>query len=251
MTDLKTDVIYKPKGRAEEYAKWACNLYTGCTHGCTYCYAPGAMRMKRDEFHRDVRPRKDILKRMAKDAAKLAEAGVTDEVMLCFTCDAYAAHIDTSTTRAALLILGEAGLNATVLTKGGMRAERDFDLLKKYGFRFGTSLVFLSEEDTKEWEPHAARAVDRWLAIMRAKKRRIPTWVSLEPVIDTEQTLDTIDWLHPYVDHWKVGKWNHDKRAAAIGWPRFLSDVTAKLDGYGAEYTIKKDLLKAGKGGGA
>ena len=29
--------IYKPKGAAGEYAEYACNLYDGCTHGCTYC----------------------------------------------------------------------------------------------------------------------------------------------------------------------------------------------------------------------
>ena len=30
--------IYKPSGRAAEYAKLACNLYTGCNNGCTYCF---------------------------------------------------------------------------------------------------------------------------------------------------------------------------------------------------------------------
>lgn len=31
-------VIYQPKGAAKEYARWACNLYNGCPHGCEYCY---------------------------------------------------------------------------------------------------------------------------------------------------------------------------------------------------------------------
>jgi len=30
--------IYQPKGKAAEYASWACNLYTGCSNGCDYCY---------------------------------------------------------------------------------------------------------------------------------------------------------------------------------------------------------------------
>lgn len=31
-------LLYQPKGAAGEYAKWALNLYNGCSHGCTYCY---------------------------------------------------------------------------------------------------------------------------------------------------------------------------------------------------------------------
>lgn len=30
--------IYKPKGKAGEYAEWACNLYVGCSNDCDYCY---------------------------------------------------------------------------------------------------------------------------------------------------------------------------------------------------------------------
>jgi DNA repair photolyase len=30
--------IYKPVGKAGEYAKWACNYYLGCSNDCDYCY---------------------------------------------------------------------------------------------------------------------------------------------------------------------------------------------------------------------
>lgn len=30
--------LYQPKGKAGEYAKWACNFYNGCSNGCEYCY---------------------------------------------------------------------------------------------------------------------------------------------------------------------------------------------------------------------
>lgn len=32
------NVIYQPEGPAAEYATWACNLYNGCAHSCSYCY---------------------------------------------------------------------------------------------------------------------------------------------------------------------------------------------------------------------
>lgn len=31
-------MIYQPHGAAGEYAKWAINLYHGCSNGCIYCY---------------------------------------------------------------------------------------------------------------------------------------------------------------------------------------------------------------------
>lgn len=35
---IKGTLIYQPKGPAGEYAKWAINLYNGCSNGCEYCY---------------------------------------------------------------------------------------------------------------------------------------------------------------------------------------------------------------------
>ena len=53
-------IIYEPKGRAREYALWAANIYSGCVHGCRYCFAPDAIRRERTDFHKNVLPRKNI-----------------------------------------------------------------------------------------------------------------------------------------------------------------------------------------------
>lgn len=37
-TPVKGALIYQPQGAAGEYARWAVNLYNGCSNGCTYCY---------------------------------------------------------------------------------------------------------------------------------------------------------------------------------------------------------------------
>lgn len=31
-------ILSRPQGNAEEYGRWAVNLYKGCSHGCLYCY---------------------------------------------------------------------------------------------------------------------------------------------------------------------------------------------------------------------
>lgn len=38
MKTFKGKAIYNPSGKAAEYAKWACNFYTGCSNDCDYCY---------------------------------------------------------------------------------------------------------------------------------------------------------------------------------------------------------------------
>ena len=37
-TPVNGALIYQPQGAAGKYAKWAINLYHGCSNGCTYCY---------------------------------------------------------------------------------------------------------------------------------------------------------------------------------------------------------------------
>lgn len=147
-------VIYEPRGRAREYAALAANLYAGCEHGCVYCYAPSAVRRARDDFHGAVKPRKNILAGLEKDAERLA--GSKDRVLLSFTTDPYQPiEEELGITREAIKILHRHGLHVEILTKGGTRAARDFDLLMP-GDAFATTLTFLDEDKSREWEPKAA-----------------------------------------------------------------------------------------------
>lgn len=135
-------VIYEPKGKALEYCERAANLYRGCGHGCLYCYAPGALRMKHGALH-NPKPRPGVLTALAKDAPKHAGR----ECLLCFTTDPYHPASD-DTTREAIRILQASGCRVTILTKGGKRSERDFDLLRPGVDRYGASLTLISPTDS-------------------------------------------------------------------------------------------------------
>ncbi len=80
----------------------------------------------------------------------------------------------------------------------------------------------------------------RIAAIKAAHEMGIRTWVSLEPVIDPDQALELIEQIHPFVDHWKVGKLNYKK--LNVNWLKFREEVTSLLVSKGADYYLKKSL---------
>ncbi len=230
--------IYKPEGRAKEYSDLAVNLYNGCEHGCLYCYARKLTNKSYEEFKKAV-PRKNILFLLSKEAKYYSNKSV----LLCFMCDPYQpSELKYCITRQAIQILHSYNVKVNILTKGGARSIRDFDLLRD-GDKYGVTLTFISEEDSKKYEPEAALPEERLYALKEAHKRGIFTWVSLEPVIDKVQTLELIDISKDYVDEFKVGKLNHDRKAELINWREFGFAVIKKLEKYNKRYYIKKDLL--------
>ena len=233
-------MIYEPRGRAREYAPLAANLYSGCSHGCKYCYAPAATFKQKDNFHSVVKPRKRALEELEQDAAKLGHSG--KRVLLSFTTDPYQPLDEKlGLTRRAIQILHRHGLKVEILTKGGTRAARDFDLLGS-GDAFASTLTFLDCDMSREWEPNAADPDDRIAAIREAHARGIPTWVSLEPVIDPRQSLEIIIKTHPYVNLFKVGTLNHHHLTKTIDWRTFGRRAKALLEKLGKDYYIKDDL---------
>lgn len=233
--------IYEPRGMAREYAPLACNLYRGCSHGCLYCYAPSCLQRKREVFHREVGARSGIIDALRKDAAK--HAGTSQRVLLSFTSDPYQpAEEGLGLTREALEVLVEHHIPFQVLTKGGLRASRDFDLFVAGDGWLATTLVFTDEASRVEWEPNAAPLQSRVEAIQEAHARGIRTWVSVEPVIDPRQALELIERLNPWVDGWKVGKLNHHPVAKMVDWSGFAQEVLASLESSGKEYLIKESL---------
>ncbi len=241
-------VVYEPKGRAGEYAPLACNLYSGCAHGCRYCYAPLVLRRDRAGFHARVAPRPGVLEALKKDARKLA--GDERPVLLCFTADPYQPMDgDLQTTREAIKILNDHDLGVHILTKGGRRAERDFDLLAGHPRNaFGVTLTFTTLDSSEFWEPRAARPQERIAALREARRRGVKTWVSLEPVIDPAAALRLIEMTHEFVDHFKVGKLNYRPEAPLIDWARFRVEAESLLKSLGKSYYLKRDLIETAGG---
>lgn len=233
-------IIYRPGPRAEEFSYLAANLYRGCWHGCFYCYVPDYTH--NNDFFTEQSVRKDVLWQLQREAPNFA--GTDERVLLCFTCDPYQPlDVEKQITRQAIEILRANNVPFQILTKGGIRAARDFDLYGPDDI-FGTTLTLLDEDKSKLHEPHAAVPEDRIVAIKLAKRKGIETWVSLEPVIDARQSLEIIKQTHTIVDHYKIGKMNHCDKLTAGEWRRFGGKAIQLCREFKVDYYIKADLAK-------
>jgi DNA repair photolyase len=227
--------IYEPKGRAGEYCGLAINIYTGCNHGCTYCYARKMHdRYKPNENFADVKPRDDIVEATRVQLSSGKYEGKT--IQLCFTCDPYPAEIDTTPTREIIKAIKEAGAHVQILTKGGFRAACDFDLLDSED-SFGVTI----SDYTGLYELYAPLPKERLNTIKSAHKLKIKTWVSCEPVFDFQAIYDLINSDCP-IDLFKIGKLNY--YPSDINWGKFGRECERLCKLYGRNYYIKADLRK-------
>jgi hypothetical protein len=188
-----------------------------------------------------------VLNKFLVDAIELEKQNEKRPILLSFTTDPYQRlDVKYQLTRDAIKILHSHNLRVSILTKGGKRSERDFDLLSKNKelSEYGTTLVFINESMREKYEPGAAPNSERINALGKAHELGIRTYVSLEPVWFPEDSLKFIDLTYKFVDFFKVGKLNYNPQQNNVNWTIFRNDVISKLDEYGVDYYIKKDLEK-------
>jgi len=184
----------------------------------------------------------NFLSDLDKEAVARSRTIGTSQVLLCFTCDPYQAlDAKLGTTRQVIQILHRHGFSVCTLTKGGKRALRDLDLFTAQD-AFATSLTLLDPATSRRWEPDAALPDERIATLQAFHAASIPTWVSLEPVLDPAAALEIIRRTHGFVDLYKIGKLNHHSHAQTIDWRKWANESTALLDSLGKRYYVKDDL---------
>jgi DNA repair photolyase len=155
------------------------------------------MHVKPEEFFKPPIPRDNIIPKIRSDARQLRARDERREILLCFTCDPYQPapfnHDQVRyTTRSAIRALLEENLNITILTKGGARSMADMDIIEQHPdqVRYGATLVFDTDEDSKKFEPQAAPTSERMVTLQAFHTRGIRTWVSIEPAWSVSDSLD-------------------------------------------------------------
>lgn len=236
--------IYKPRGRANEYCELALNIYDTCNHSCSYCWS----RMMYERYHgkgsfgKTPEPRDGLLEALR---SQLDTGAYKDKLIhLCFTCDPYPADVDTTVTRDVIKAIKESGARVQILTKGGRRAERDFDLLDDKDW-FGVTYTGYPDGSlfSKVWyEPKAAPTSERLHSLCEANERNINTWISMEPVLIPESVLGFLDLHVDYVGKYKIGKLNH--MPSSTDWADFGKRAERICRNWNHDYYIKDDLRR-------
>jgi len=226
--------IYKPAGAAGEYANLAINIYTGCPHGCTYCYVPGIIRRSREKFHTNVRPRENIVEEVQKQIKKEQIRGKL--IHLCFTCDPYPTGYDCSPTREIIKTIKQSGNHVQILTKGD--GSRDMDLLDENDW-YGTTITCTGEQRLFT-EPNSIPTLSRLENLEKAKKKGIKTWISFEPVISPDAVISCIIGYFDWFDKIMIGKLNHHK--SDTDWAAFGRAIENVCKETGVDYYIKDSL---------
>lgn len=209
-------VIYKPKGRALEYIPdgYALNIYNGCSFGCTYCY-------NRFTKNKEVKPLNNLIDRLYKEIEQYRGK----KIFLSFLSDPFQPiERDYRLTRQVLEIFSNYAIIPVILTKGNIGCP-DWRRMRAFKeIHFGVTLTFMNKT---EFEPFAISPMERMENLVEAKRYGLTTWVSLEPVIDPQETLRIIERTEKYVDYYRVGAWNYDARAKDINYIGFIWDLQA------------------------
>jgi len=234
--------IYAPAGQAGEYAPLAANPYRGCGHGCAYCYVPLVTKQPRPEFDQGAVLRKDYFRNLEKEARQYQSVGSTAQVMLSFTSDPFHPGDCTPTVR-TLQTLVDHGMAFCTLTKGGRKAIQYLSMFRPTRDAFASTLTTLDDAFSLKWERNAALPKSRLQALEVFHSYGIYTWVSLEPTLDVEASLEIVRETHTFVDLYKVGRANYLKEITrTTDWEDYTLRMIELLQKLGKAHYIKLDL---------
>lgn len=204
--------IYRPAGKASEYAEWACNFYVGCSNDCTYCYckkgllatAMGGIEPKLKKCFKDE---VDALLVFQKEMLKNLDELIKHGLFFTFTSDPMLPEtINLTMSAINSLVVNE--IPVKILTK---RADWVDSFLSKNGpivcngkavhnVAFGFTLT-----GRDDLEPNASTNLERQNAGRKLRDAGFRTFGSFEPIVDLNSTYEQIIQALDWCDLFKIG----------------------------------------------
>jgi DNA repair photolyase len=182
------------------------NPYTGCQHGCTYCYA---RFMKRVTGHRE--PWGDFIdvKINAPDLLKTeVKKKKPDRVWVSGVCDPYQPlEKKYKLTRRCLEILAQNGWPVTIQTRSPL-VLRDIDIISQaLDFEVGFSIGTADESIRKIFEPHAPPIIERVKTLEVLHDAGVKTFAMIAPLLPGAEGLAEL--LKGRIDRLLIDRMNY------------------------------------------
>ncbi len=171
------------------------NPYTGCEHGCVYCYASFMKRFCGIEgkWGSFVQVKINFAARLAAQLRRCRPG----RVMLSSVTDPYQPlERQYRLIRSCLELLAQSNFQVSILTKSDL-VLRDLDVLKKIPeVEVGFTITTADRDAARFLEPRAPSPDRRFEALARLAEAGIWTWIFIAPVVpglgDTEANLTAI-----------------------------------------------------------
>ena len=232
---LNGKAIYSPKGKAGEYAKYACNFYVGCSNDCDYCYC------KRGLLGHAMGAPTPTLKKCFKDEnnalavfRKELDANILElrkhGLFFTFTSDPWLPETKNLTMDAVDYALGRR-VPVKMLTK-----RADFGLpIKWYQYMdrlaLGWTLTGMDNLEAK-----ASSNQDRIDCMKYYHRMGFKTFASVEPVIDIEAALQVINNSLGHCDLYKIGLVSGKREYSREDVAQFVAKVNNMVREYNFAY---------------
>jgi len=156
--------------------KYSVDPYTGCAHGCIYCYASSYIK----DF-RHPRPKKDFFRIFEREVRKRREE--ITYVSMSNSSDPYQPMEKTHRlTRGALQILRKYEIPVLILTKSNL-VVRDVDILRQMKVAVSMTITTLDNKLARKLEPLAPQPTERIDALKALADEGIPTIARIDPLI--------------------------------------------------------------------
>jgi len=177
--------------------KYSFSPYTGCSHGCIYCYITSYIP---NAFH--ARVKKDVIRRLGKEVRR-KELKVS-YISMANSSDPYTPEEKKErVTRKALKIFQEMEIPVLIVTKSDLVA-RDIDILSSMKASVSMSITYLNNEKMEKIESNAPSAEKRISAIQKLSENGIPCSVRLDPIIpevNDKEIEKIVKEVAPYCSH--------------------------------------------------
>ena len=169
-----------------ENAAYSLNHVEGCAHGCLYpCYAY-LMKKRFGKFKdykdwREPRIVENSLELLEKELEKLK--GKVESVYMCFATDLFMYKQKEVINLSLKIIkrLNEEGIKVVTISKGIYPHELTDKKVFSVDNEYGSTVVSLSEEFRKKYEPFSAPISDRIESLKKLHNTGLKTWVIMEP----------------------------------------------------------------------